>query len=252
MKKKKYEKELRDLQIELCKLQRHVADEGLRILVIFEGRDTAGKGGTIKRVAQHLPPREVRSVALPKPNERERESWYFQRYIPHLPAEGEIILFDRSWYNRAGVEPVMGFCTDNEHQAFLNAVPGVEQTLAKDGIHLIKFWLDIDKAEQAERLFARKVDPLKTWKLSPMDAEAQKRWDAYTKARNEMLTRTHHDDGEWVVVEATSKKRARLAVIRHVLSRFDYKGRVDDLATPDPDIARVFHADMIANGTLYP
>lgn len=252
MKNKYYQEELRNLQIELCKLQRHVTDEGLRLLVIFEGRDAAGKGGAIKRFTQYLPPREVHSVALPKPTERERESWYFQRYIPHLPADGEIIVFDRSWYNRAGVEPVMGFCSAAEHEAFLNAVPKVETTLVKDGLHLIKFWLDIDKAEQAERLHARKVDPLKQWKLSSMDTEAHKRWDAFSSVRNEMLTRTHHKGGEWVVVEATSKKRARLAVIRHVLSKFDYPGRVDEFATPDTEIAREFHPDMLHNGFLYP
>ncbi len=251
MKRKKYEQELYGLQIELCKLQRHIAKNDLRLCVIFEGRDTAGKGGSIKRLTQYLPPREVRAVALPKPNERERDSWYFQRYVPHLPAKGEIILFDRSWYNRAGVEPVMGFCSDEQHRQFLLAVPHMEEMLANDGITLVKFWLDINKREQADRLNARKNDPLKTWKLSPMEAEAQKRWDAYSEARNTMLAQTDHKHGHWTVIEATDKRRARLTIIRHVLAQFDYGDRDGKLTRPDSETARTFRPEMLGDGSLH-
>ncbi|PHR62976.1 MAG: polyphosphate kinase 2 [Robiginitomaculum sp.] len=252
MKRKTYENELRSLQIELCKLQRHVVETDARLCVIFEGRDTAGKGGSIKRVTANLPPREVRAIALPKPNERERDSWYFQRYIPHLPAKGEIVLLDRSWYNRAGVEPVMGFCSEEQHQTFLAAVPHMEEILAKDGIKLIKFWLDIDRTEQAERLEARQVDPLKTWKLSPMDAEAQKRWDAYSAARNSMLEQTDHPHGRWTVIEATDKRKARLAIIRQILQSFAYEACDADLIKPRGKTARSFTPDMLQDGGLHP
>jgi polyphosphate kinase 2 len=251
VKRKAYEKELKLLQIELCKLQRHVAAHDQRLCVIFEGRDTAGKGGSIKRLTMYLPPREVRAIALPKPNERERDSWYFQRYIPHLPAKGEIVLLDRSWYNRAGVEPVMGFCTPAQHKKFLKAVPGVEEMLAKDGIQLIKFWLDINRKEQANRLEARRQDPLKTWKLSPMDAEAQKRWDAYSKARNSMLKATDHKYGGWTVVEASDKRVARLAIIRRVLAQIDYADKDEALVQQRGLTARAFTPAMLRDGSLH-
>ncbi|MBL4595401.1 MAG: polyphosphate kinase 2 [Robiginitomaculum sp.] len=247
MKRKVYEQELYDLHIELCKLQRHVVQSDHRLCVLFEGRDTAGKGGTIKRITANLPPRAVRAIALPKPNERERDSWYFQRYIPHLPVKGEIVLFDRSWYNRAGVEPVMGFCTAEQHQRFLAAAPHVEDMLAQDGIQLIKFWLDIDREEQAKRLESRRVNPLKTWKLSPMDAEAQVRWDAYSAARNTMLSHTSN----WLIVEATNKRKARLAVIRQILAMVPYEGRAEKYAKPDGQIVQTFTKDMLTNGWLH-
>lgn len=252
MKRKTYQQDLLGLQIELCKLQRHITAKDQRLCILFEGRDTAGKGGTIKRLTMHLPPREVRSIALPKPNERERDSWYFQRYVPHLPAKGEIVLFDRSWYNRAGVEPVMGFCTDDQHQQFLAAVPDFEKMLAKDGIQLIKFWLDIGRQEQAKRLEARRVDPLKTWKLSPMDAEAQQRWDAYSTARNSMLNRTCHQHGPWTIIEATKKRHARLAVIRHVLNQVNYQDRNEDLIQPQGEASQNFTKNMLDDGILHP
>ncbi len=252
MKQKQYEHDLRMLQIELCKMQRHIAEQNQRLCIVFEGRDTAGKGGSIKRIIMHLPPREVRTVALPKPTERERDSWYFQRYIPHLPAKGEIVLFDRSWYNRAGVEPVMGFCNEEQHQNFLNAAPKMEEMLAKDGIHLIKFWLDISRTEQGERLNDRAKDPLKTWKLSPMDAEAQKRWDAYSAARNSMLQRSDHAKGRWSIVNGMKKRTARLAIMRHILQQVEYADCNHDGITPADDTVQYFDPKMIKDGRLHP
>jgi polyphosphate kinase 2 len=216
------EKELLALQIELLKVQRWAADTGQRIVIIFEGRDTAGKGGSIKRFVEHLNPRHVKLIALSKPSEIERGQWYFQRYIAHLPTAGEITLFDRSWYNRAGVEPVMGFCTERETAEFHIEAPRFEEMLVRDGILLFKYWLTIGREMQIKRLYARHHDPLKTWKLSPIDLAAPEKWDDYTSAVNDMMLHTHSAITPWTVVRANDKKRTRLAVIRHFLSRVDY------------------------------
>ncbi len=237
MERKEYEALLRNLQIELLKLQRWVAKKGHRIVVLFEGRDGAGKGGTILRIMQHLNPRSARVVALPKPTPVQLGQWYFQRYVAHLPSFGEIVLFDRSWYNRAGVERVMGFCTDKQYEEFLREVPQFENMLVNSGIHLIKFWLEVDKAEQKRRLKARQQDALKQWKLSPMDAEAQKLWNDYTRAKRTMFLRTHMPVAPWIVARSDDKKRARINVIRYLLRQFDYSGKNNKVAcTPDYDI----------------
>ncbi|MBU6397900.1 MAG: polyphosphate kinase 2, partial [Rhodospirillales bacterium] len=201
-----YEKQLRHLQIELVKLQRHVISEGRRVLIILEGRDGAGKDGTIKRITEHLSPRDIRVVALPKPSDFETTQWYFQRYVAHLPAAGEIVLFNRSWYNRAGVEKVMGFCTDSEYREFMRTAPTFETMLADAGIIIIKYYLDISRKEQKKRLEARRDDPLKQWKISPIDEKALRHFDDYTKARNAMLLATDSAAAPWVVVQANDKK----------------------------------------------
>jgi polyphosphate kinase len=231
-----YAKALVALQIELVKLQRQVIAEGERVLVIFEGRDTAGKDGTIKHITEHLSPRETRVVALGPPSDREQHSWYFQRYVPHLPAAGEVVLFNRSWYNRAGVERVMGFCTEAEVHAFFESVPEFEAMLVRSGIRLLKYYLDITKAEQKRRLAERRKDPLKQWKLSPIDAQAQKHWDDYSKARDEMFQRSDRLAAPWTVVAADDKHQARLNVIRDLLARSTYGGRHKRLKPPDPAI----------------
>jgi polyphosphate kinase 2 len=218
-----YFKELLRLQGELVKLQDWVVDQKLKVVVIFEGRDAAGKGGVIKRIAQRLNPRVCRVAALPAPTERERTQWYFQRYVSHLPAAGEIVLFDRSWYNRAGVERVMGFCTEAECEEFLRTVPEFERMLVRSGIVLIKYWFSITDDEQHFRFMMRIHDPLKQWKLSPMDMESRRRWEAYTKAKEAMLERTHFPEAPWWVVEAVDKKRARLNCISHLLGQIPYK-----------------------------
>ncbi len=218
-----YFKELLRLQRELIKLQDWVVAEKLKLVVIFEGRDAAGKGGVIKRVTQRLNPRVCRAVALPAPTERERSQWYFQRYVPHLPAGGEIVLFDRSWYNRAGVERVMGFCSDEEYEDFFRSVPEFERLLARSGIILVKYWFSITDDEQNLRFQMRINDPLKQWKLSPMDLELRRRWELYTKAKETMLERTHIPEAPWWVVEAVDKKRARLNCIAHLLTRVPYE-----------------------------
>ena len=218
-----YFTELLRLQRELIKLQDWVVAKKLKLVVIFEGRDSAGKGGAIKRVTQRLNPRVCRAVALPAPTERERSQWYFQRYVPHLPAGGEIVLFDRSWYNRAGVERVMGFCTDEEYEDFFESVPEFERLLVRSGIVLLKYWFSITDDEQNLRFLMRINDPLKQWKLSPMDLESRRRWEAYTKAKEIMLERTHIPEAPWWVVEAVDKKRARLNCIAHLLTRVPYE-----------------------------
>jgi polyphosphate kinase len=218
-----YFKELLRLQRELIKLQDWVVAKRLKLVVIFEGRDSAGKGGAIKRVTQRLNPRVCRAVALPAPTERERSQWYFQRYVPHLPAGGEIVLFDRSWYNRAGVERVMGFCTDEEYEDFFQSAPAFERLLVRSGIVLVKYWFSITDDEQHLRFLMRINDPLKQWKLSPMDLESRSRWEAYTKAKEIMLERTHIPEAPWWVVEAVDKKRARLNCIAHLLTRVPYQ-----------------------------
>jgi polyphosphate kinase 2 len=223
MDRRLYFEELFRLQGELVKLQDWVVAKNLKVVVIFEGRDAAGKGGVIKRITQRLNPRLCRVAALPAPNERERSQWYFQRYFTHLPAAGEIVLFDRSWYNRAGVEHVMGFCTDAEYEEFLHTVPDLERMLVRSGILLIKYWFSITDDEQHLRFMMRIHDPLKQWKLSPMDLESRRRWEQYTKAKETMLERTHIPAAPWWIVEAVDKKRARLNCIHHLLSQIPYQ-----------------------------
>jgi len=218
-----YFKELFRLQSELVKLQDWVVANKVKVAVLFEGRDSAGKGGAIKRITQRLNPRVCKVVALPAPNEREKTQWYFQRYISQLPAGGEIVLFDRSWYNRAGVEKVMGFCTDHEYEEFLRTVPDLERMMISSGIILIKYWFSISDEEQYNRFMMRIHDPLKQWKLSPMDMEARRLWEAYTKAKETMLERTHIPEAPWWVVAANDKKKARLNCINHLLSQIPYQ-----------------------------
>ena len=232
-----YEKELTRLQIELLKLQSHVKEKGLKILMIFEGRDAAGKGGTIKRITEHLNPRGAKVIALEKPNETEKTQWYFQRYTQHLPSAGEIVLFDRSWYNRAGVEPVMGFCTPEEHHEFLREVPEFEKMLVKSDILLFKFYFSVSKKEQAKRFKKREIDPLKQYKLSPVDKESQNLWDKYTIAKFSMLMASNTDIAPWIVIRSDDKKKARLNCIRHILSNIDYEKKTnDDIFNIDRDI----------------
>jgi len=218
-----YFKELLNLQRELVKLQDWVVHQKLKVVVLFEGRDAAGKGGVIKRVTQRLNPRTCKVVALAAPTERERTQWYFQRYVTHLPAAGEMVLFDRSWYNRAGVERVMGFCSDAEYEEFFRSVPEFERMLARSGIILIKYWFSITDEEQHLRFLSRIHDPLKQWKLSPMDVESRSRWEQYTKAKEEMIEKTHTPEAPWWIVEAVDKKRARLNCINHLVSQVPYQ-----------------------------
>ncbi|WP_432520562.1 polyphosphate kinase 2 [Kineococcus sp. SYSU DK006] len=233
--RQEYDAQKRLLQIELLKLQRWLKSSGERIVVLCEGRDAAGKGGTIKRFMEHLNPRGARVVALEKPSERESTQWYFQRYVQHLPAAGEFVLFDRSWYNRAGVERVMGFATPREYERFMNQVPLFEQMLVDDGIHLVKFWFSVTRAEQRTRFAIRQIDPVRQWKLSPMDLESLDRWDDYTAAKEAMFARTDTAFAPWTVVKTNDKKRARLAAMRHVLSRFAYDDKDHELVgMPDP------------------
>ena len=223
LKRKFYEKELAQLQLELIKLQEHIKHKGLKVVVIFEGRDTAGKGGTIKRITEALNPRICRVVALGTPTEREKNQWYFQRYVAHLPASGEMVLFDRSWYNRAGVERVMNFCTDEEYQEFLRSCPEFERMLVRSGIVLIKYWLSVDFEEQAHRFQARIENPSKRWKISKMDLEARKRWVDYSRAKDDMFKYTDIKQAPWFVVESHDKRRARLNCIAHLLSQIPYE-----------------------------
>lgn len=250
--KKDYKHELHGLQVELVKLQKHFIAQGERILVILEGRDSGGKDGTIKRIIQHLSPRETRVVALGKPSERDRTSWYFQRYVPHLPSAEEMVLFNRSWYNRAGVERVMGFCTDAEYEEFMETVPAFEQMLIRSGIRLFKYYLDISKDEQKKRLAARRTDPLKQWKMSPIDAVAQKHWGDYSAARNEMFARTHSALAPWTVVRANDKKLARLNLIKDLLERLDYADKDHALIRPNPDIVFTYAEAYLDNGMIAP
>lgn len=220
-----YEAEMLDLQKQLVLLQAHLAKSGQRIMLVFEGRDAAGKGGTIKTYLENLNPRYNLIAALPKPNDRESTQWYFQRYVDWLPAAGETVLFDRSWYNRAGVEPVMGFCTPEQTEHFLDEAPEFEKRLTNDGIHLFKFWLSIGREMQFKRFHDRRHDPLKVWKLSPIDMQALDKWDPYSKARDEMLKRTDKPHARWTVIRANDKRRGRLNVIRSVLERLDFTGK---------------------------
>ncbi|MFT7721810.1 MAG: polyphosphate kinase 2 [Roseateles sp.] len=221
--RQRYFRELFRLQSELVKLQDWVQHTGHKVVILFEGRDAAGKGGVIKRITQRLNPRVCRVAALPAPNDRERTQWYFQRYVSHLPAAGEIVLFDRSWYNRAGVERVMGFCTDEQYEEFFRTAPEFERMLLRSGIQLIKYWFSISDDEQRIRFLGRIHDPLKQWKLSPMDLESRRRWEEYTKAKEVMLERTHIPESPWWVVKADDKKRARLNCISHLLSQMPYQ-----------------------------
>ncbi len=237
MDKKAYEADLAALQIELVKCHAWVRDTGQRIAVVFEGRDAAGKGGSIKRVRENLNPRVASVVALSKPTDRETRQWYFQRYIHHLPAAGEIRLFDRSWYNRGVVEHVFGFCTPEQRDVFFHQLPDFEKMMVADGIHLVKLWLNVGRAEQLRRFLAREGDPLKQWKLSWIDVEGLKKWDAYSDAIGETLSLGHTADAPWTVIRSDDKRRARLAVIRQILAGLPYAGRKDKVvARPDPAI----------------
>ena len=239
-----YQRKLSLLQIELIKLQNYVKEKGLKVLLIFEGRDAAGKGGTIKRITEHLNPRGARVVALVKPSDVEKTQWYFQRYIQHLPSAGEIVLFDRSWYNRAGVEPVMGFCTKEQHEQFLKDVPEFEKMLVESGIVVLKYYFSVSKKEQEKRFKKRKIDPLKEYKLSPIDQEAQKLWDKYTDAKYKMLMSTHTPISPWTVIKSDNKKSARLNCIRHILSTIDYSKK-----TKDEQITKI-DRDIVINGAV--
>lgn len=241
--KVRYEQELERLQIEFVKLQRSVQQEGRRVAIIYEGRDAAGKGGTIRRFIEHLNPRSARVVALPKPSEVQKGQWYFQRYTEQLPNPGEIVFFDRSWYNRAVVEPVMKFCTEHEHRTFMQQVPEFEHMLYEDGVELIKFWFSISKDVQLERFDSRRVDPLKQWKISPVDDRAQEHWDLYTKYKEEMFSRTHTSYSPWIIVKANDKKKARLESMRYALSVLEFAGKNDAGTSlyPDPDIVIRYH-----------
>jgi len=237
MKRKKYKKELRLLQIELLKLQHWALSEGERIVILFEGRDAAGKGGTIKRFMEYMNPRHARAVALSKPTETERGQWYFQRYVRHLPTAGDILLFDRSWYNRGGVERVMGFCTEAEVEKFFREAPDFEAMLVRDGIRLFKFWLTIGREMQIKRFHARRHDPLKQWKLTPLDLSTLPKWDDYNRAKEDIFRHTHTDLSPWTVVRANDKRRTRINVIRHVLASIDYTGKDEEtVGTPDSKI----------------
>ena len=236
----KYFRELLRLQGELVKLQDWVVSSGHKMVILFEGRDAAGKGGVIKRITQRLNPRVVRVAALPAPNDRERTQWYFQRYVAHLPAAGEIVLFDRSWYNRAGVEKVMGFCTSEQYEEFFRSVPEFEKMLVRSGIRLVKYWFSISDEEQHLRFLGRIHDPLKQWKLSPMDLQSRVRWEEYTKAKEVMLERTHIAEAPWWLVHADDKKKARLNCIAHLLSQVPYQEvEHENVVLPD----RVRHPD---------
>ncbi|WP_439134395.1 polyphosphate kinase 2 [Pseudomaricurvus sp.] len=252
-----YKSLLHELHIKLVKLQNHIILNELQLLIIFEGRDSAGKDGVIKRITEHLSPRDIRVIALSKPTERDKNSWYFQRYTDYLPSRSEMVLFNRSWYNRAGVERVMSFCTEHEYQSFLNTVPNFEAMLSESGIQIVKYYLDISKEEQRKRLDDRRVNPLKQWKISPIDEVAHQHWDDYTLARNEMLYRTHSDRTPWYIVKANDKKRARLNVIRHLLSVIrvsetdaDHGDRTHQQV--DSDIVFPFEEKHLTDGTLYP
>ena len=246
-----YHAALRTLQIELVKLQRHLIRHDQKILVLLEGRDGAGKDGAIKAITEHMSPRETRIVALGKPSDRERSQWYFQRYVPHLPAGGEVVLLNRSWYNRAGVERVMRFCTKRDCEDFLVAVPIFEDLLVRSGIQLFKYYLDIDRDEQKARLQARRNDPLKQWKISPIDQAALKHWKDYSRARDIMLTRSSATHAPWTIVRANDKPAARLNLIRDLLSRLDYDGKAKPRQiAPDRTVVFPFDRDAMHDGRL--
>ena len=242
-----YNEELRLLQIELVKLQNYISLNNKRVAIIFEGRDAAGKGGNIRRFMEHLNPRSTRLVALNKPTEVEKGQWYFQRYIKELPNPGEIVFFDRSWYNRAVVEPVMGFCTESQYKQFLVQVPEFEHMMYEDGVIIIKFWLSITKEEQGKRFEGRKENPLKRWKFSPVDRQGQILWDKYTHYKEEMFSKTHTSYSPWVIIKTNDKMSARLEAMRHVLSQFDYEGKSEagTAVNPDPNIVMRYYRSSI-------
>ena len=247
-----YENELKKLQIELLKMQNHIKETGQKVLMIFEGRDAAGKGGTIKRITEHLNPRGARVVALGKPSDTEKTQWYFQRYSHHLPSAGEIVLFDRSWYNRAGVEPVMGFCTQEEHKEFLHEVPEFEKMLINSGIIMFKFYISVSKEEQEKRFNKRRTDPLKQYKLSPVDEQSQGLWDKYTVAKYSMLLASHTSFAPWTIIRSDDKKKARLSCIKHILRNIDYPDKIkskkiranDDVCIDGDAEIRLMEAEM--------
>ena len=241
-----YEKQLKKLQAELVNLQKWISDNNLRVAVLFEGRDAAGKGGSIKRFTEHLNPRAMRVVALSKPTEMEKGQWYFRRYIKELPNPGEIVFFDRSWYNRAVVEPVMGFCSDDQYNQFIVQVPEFEHMLYEDGVTVIKFWFSITKEEQAKRFASRLENPLKRWKFSPVDKEGQRLWDEYTKYKELMFSKTHTDFSPWIIVKTNDKRTARLESLRYVLSQFDYEGKQDAKTNllPDPNVIARYYRHL--------
>ena len=250
MPKKQYREHLKQLQVELVKLQRDLIASEKKILVIFEGRDAAGKDGTIKRIVQHLSPRETRVVALGKPSDHDRRSWYFQRYVPHLPAAQEMVLFNRSWYNRAGVERVMGFCSEEEYHTFMHTVPAFEQMLVDNGMLLFKYYLDISKGEQKRRLADRRKDPLKQWKISPIDEKAMKNWKAYSEARNTMFARSHSPVAPWYIARADDKHSTRIHVIADLLSRLDYANKNEAVVLPDPNQVFAYDEQYLRNGVI--
>ena len=240
MKRAEYEEALEQMQIELVKLQYWLQNTGERVMILFEGRDAAGKGGTISAIRQYMNPRTARNVALTKPTETERGQWYFQRYVAHFPTAGEFVTFDRSWYNRAGVEPVMGFCTPQQHEQFLDQTPHFEEGIVADGIRFFKFWLAIGQETQLKRFHDRRHDPLKNWKFSPIDIAGIEKWDDHTKARDQMFERTHTEHAPWTLVQANDKRRSRLAVIRRLLLTMPYEGRdLSVIGEEDPAIIGV-------------
>jgi len=240
-----YEDELHRLQIELLKMQNHIKDSGKKVLMIFEGRDAAGKGGTIKRITEHLNPRGARVIALDKPSDVERSQWYFQRYVHHLPAAGEIVLFDRSYYNRAGVEPVMDFCTQEEHKEFLHEVPEFEKMLINSDITIFKFYFSVSKDEQKRRFDKRRTDPLKQYKLSPVDEKSQELWDKYTIAKYSMLLASHTDHAPWTIIRSDDKKKARINCIKHILNHIDYPSKITNKKLKADDKIRIYANDEI-------
>lgn len=248
--KKSYKKSLKALQIQLVKLQRHFIKCNDKILIIIEGRDAAGKDGTIKRIVQHLSPRETRVVALGTPSDGDKASWYFQRYVPHLPSAQELVIFNRSWYNRAGVEWVMGFCTKAQHEEFLSSVSEFEFMLIRSGIKVLKYYLDISKSEQKKRLDDRRKDPLKQWKISSIDNQAIKYWKVYSAARDQMLARTHNPTCPWTIVHADNKHLTRLNVIRDILTRLHYGDKKEKIIEPDAKIIHSYEASLFETGGL--
>ncbi len=252
MDKKSYKKELYNLQVELVKFQRHTIKNDLKVCVVFEGRDAAGKDGTIKRFIEHLSPREARAVALGKPSDRERKSWYFQRYVPYLPSGGEIVFFNRSWYNRAGVERVMKFCSEKEYNLFMQEVGSFEQMLTHSQMLFFKYYLDISKKEQKRRLEKRAEDPLKQWKISPIDQRAQELWKEYSKARDEMFAMTSFVYAPWYIVRADNKKEARINVMKHFLSHLKYPQKEDHLLIYDTDVVCKFDPICYEKGMIAP
>ncbi|RUM64777.1 MAG: polyphosphate kinase 2 [Sulfurospirillum sp.] len=252
MDKKTYKKELYDLQVELVKFQRDVIDNKKKVCLIFEGRDAAGKDGTIKRFTEHLSPRETRVVALSKPSDKDRMSWYFQRYVPHLPGGEEIVFFNRSWYNRAGVEKVFGFCTPEEYKLFMEDVGDFEHLLTRSKMIFFKYYLDISKEEQKRRLDARRNDPLKQWKISPLDEKAQEKWDDYSRARDEMFIKTDFVFAPWFVVHTDEKREARINVMKHFLSQVAYKGKDESKLIYDNDVVFPFSTEALAAGKIFP